>query len=97
MSNPDKRTILAATLYGLADPKTVETRKGNVPVVWADLGDSQKPFIEAAEFLLGQAFGVDPQSLNRAKLAANFESAKIIDVDANVAVAVFASVLSVLP
>lgn len=97
MSNPDKRTILAAALYGLAEPKTVETRKGVTPLTWADLGDDQKPFIEAAQFLLGQAFGVAPQSVERAKLAASFEAAEIIDANANTAVAVFVNINVVLP
>lgn len=98
MSNPDKRTILAAALYGLAEQETKDTRKGNVVVVWSDLTpEAQKPFVEASQFLLAQAFGVAPQVVERAKLAATLEKSGLIDVNANTAVAVFVNIITVLP
>lgn len=97
MSIPDKRTLIAAVLYGLAPQKTTETRKGKQALSWADLpADERKPFITASEYLLGQSFGVDLPALDRAKLAANFEEQKLIDANANTVVSVFVSVTSAL-
>jgi ABC-type transporter MlaC component len=95
---PNKPTIIAAALYGISEQHKTETRKGIVTLPWSDLSNEQrKPFFDAAEFLLGQAFGVGVQSIDRAKLAANIEKQKLVDADANVAVAVFVSIASVLP
>jgi hypothetical protein len=99
MSNiPDKRTTIAAVLYGLAPQKTVETRKGKQTLPWSALSaNDQMPFIAASEYLSGQVFGVDLLTVDRAKLAANFEKQKLIEANANEAVSVFVSVVSVLP
>jgi hypothetical protein len=98
MSIPDKRTTIAAVLYGLAPQKTVEVRKGKQTLPWADLSvEEKKPFIDASEYLLGQAFGVDLRTIDRPKLAATFEEQKLIDANANVVVSAFISVASVLP
>ncbi len=98
MSIPDKRTTIAAVLYGLAPQKSVETRKGKQALPWAALSpEDQKPFIMASEYLMGQTFGVDLQAIDRAKLAATFEEQKLIEANANVVVSAFVSVSSVLP
>jgi hypothetical protein len=98
MSIPDKRTTLAAVMYGLAPQKTVETRKGKQTLPWSALSSEEKaPFIAAAEYLMGQTFGVDLATVDRAKLAAHFEQQKLIEADANKAVSIFVSVASALP
>jgi hypothetical protein len=98
MSIPDKRTTIAAVLYGLAPQKSVETRKGKQTLPWAALSPEEKaPFIAASEYLSGQTFGVDLQVIDRAKLAAKFEAEKLIEADANKVVSTFVSVSSVLP
>lgn len=98
MSIPDKRTTIAAVLYGLAPQKTVDVRKGKQTLPWSDLSpEEKKPFIDASEYLLGQAFGVDLRSIDRPKLAAIFEQQKLIEADANKVVSTFISVVSVLP
>jgi hypothetical protein len=98
MSTPDKRTTIAAVLYGLAPQKTIETRKGKQTLPWSALSaNDQMPFIAASEYLSGQVFGVDLQSIDRARLAANFEKQHLIEVNANEAVSIFINVASVLP
>jgi hypothetical protein len=98
MSIPDKRTTIAAVLYGLAPQKTVETRKGKQTLPWSALSaNDQMPFIAASEYLSGQTFGVDLQVIDRPKLAAKFEAEKLIEADANKVVSTFISVASVLP
>lgn len=98
MSIPDKRTTIAAVLYGLAPQKAVDTRKGKQTLPWASLTpEEQKPFVEASEYLLGQSFGVDLCTIDRPKLAANFEKLKLIEANANTVVSAFISVVSVLP
>lgn len=95
---PNKPTIIAAALYGISEQTKKETRKGIFDLPWSDLSPEQhKPFLDAAEFLLGQAFGVGVQAIDRAKLAATIEKQKLIEADANVSVAVFVSIASVLP
>lgn len=98
MSIPDKRTLLAAILYGLAPQQTIEVREDKQTLAWGHLSlEAQKPFVAASEYLLGQSFGVDLRTLSRPNLAARFEEQKLIDVDANMAVSAFVNVVSVLP
>lgn len=99
MSIPDKRTVIAAATYGLCKPVTIESRKGVIKQPWSCLSAAQQqPFISAAEILMGQTFGVEPQNVDRAKLAATLESAKIdeVDANANTIVGVFVNLTSVL-
>ncbi len=96
---PNKPTLVAAALYGISTQAETETRKGKVKLPWAGLTDDQrKPFLDASEYLLGQSFGVSPDMVNRAKLAADVEKQKFagLDADANKVVAVFVSIASVL-
>lgn len=95
---PNKPTIIAAAIYGISAQSKMETRKGVITLPWSDLTTEQrKPFLDAAEFLLGQAFGVGVQSIDRAKLAATIEKQGLIKADANLVVSVFVSIASVLP
>lgn len=95
---PNKPTLIAAALYGISTQAEQETRKGVNKLPWANLSDDQrKPFLVASEFLLGQTFGVAPVDVNRAKLATAIEAQDILEADANVVVAVFVSIASVLP
>lgn len=97
MSIPDKRTLLAAVLYGLSKQKVVETRKGKHTLAWAGLSaNDQMPFIAASEYLSGQVFGLDLNAVDRAKVAALFEQQKLIEVNANDAVSTFVSAASAL-
>jgi hypothetical protein len=98
MSNPDKRTLLAAAIYGLCPPILTEKKR---PQAWSALSaDERKPYIEVSEFVGGQMFGVDPQVADRPKLAATVEKAGFAvlkDVNANSLVSVAVNVTSALP
>ena len=98
MSNPDKRTILAAAVYGLCPPILTEKKR---PQAWSALSaNEQKPYVEVAEFIGGQMFGVDPQVADRPRLAATLEKAGFAvlkDVNANGVVSVAVNINAVLP
>jgi hypothetical protein len=98
MSNPDKRTITGAIIYGLCAPILNEKKR---PQAWSALSaEERKPYIEVAEFLGGQMFGVDPQMSDRPRLAATLEKAGFAvlkDVNANTVVSVVINVNAALP
>jgi hypothetical protein len=104
MSIPNKPTLIAAAIYSVSKQTTKETTdKMAKPVVkaltWDMLTDDQKkPYIAAAEYLAGQAFGVSMQEVDRNKLAQAFEKQTVvlIDADPDLVVSVFVNVASVL-
>jgi hypothetical protein len=96
--NPDKRTLIAAAIYGLCAPILTEKKR---PQAWQNLSaDERKTYIDVSEFLGGQMFGVDPQGADRPKLAAALEKAGFAvlkDANANTVVAVVININSALP
>lgn len=97
-ANPDKRTLLAAAIYGISEQAVIETRNGVTTLPWAGLtSEQQAPFIKASEFLSASMFGTDPACVDRAQLAANFEKASLSDANANDVVALVVNLASALP
>ena len=104
MSTPNKPTVIAAALYGISKQITKETltlqaKPITTALTWDVLTDAQKkPFIAAAEYLAGQAFGVAMQSVDRTKLVESFKAQKSLAIEADPAlvVSVFVNVASVL-
>lgn len=97
---PNKPTMIAAALYGISAQVILKNRKGESPVAWCDLtAEQNRPFIDAAQYLLGQTFGVAPQVVDRARLAAGLEAQKFpgVDGNANTIVSVFVNIASLLP
>lgn len=96
-ANPDKRTIIAAAIYGISEQVTTETRRGVVALPWAGLSpEQQKPFVDAAEFVSAQMFGTDINTVDRKAIAAAFEKHSGIDLDAKTLVSVVINVTSAL-
>jgi ABC-type transporter MlaC component len=89
-ANPDKRTIIAAAIYGISEQVTTETRKGVVALPWASLSpEQQKPFVDAAEFVSAQMFGTDINTVDRKAITTALEkSFRIKDAETIVSVAI---------
>ena len=98
MSNPDKRTLIAAAIYGLSAPILTEKKR---PQAWSALSaDERKPYIAVSEFIGGQMFGVDPQVTDRPRLAATLEKAGFAvlkEANANTVVSVVVNLNAALP
>ncbi len=96
---PNKPTLVAAALYGISAQAETKVRAGVIATTWCDLSPEQKkPFIEAAEYLAGQIFGVAPQAVDRVVLAKSIAAKKLaVQGDPELIASVFLNIASVLP